>query len=217
MAYVLGLITSDGHIQKNGVFRIINKERLLIEKSKEFMSAENPIYNRTYKSKGRKLSDGYVLQIGSKKMCEDLENLGVTPRKSKTIRLPEVPKGYFPYFLQGLIDGDGSVYLENYSVTSPINRIAPLKYKTYHYKRLVISIYSASIGFIEDIRSEVIKSGLKIQNINELKKNGYDSVYRISVNTNQAKKLGNFIYENILVNSKKALNYKTANSRGGCY
>lgn len=209
MAYVLGMIISDGNIQPNYALRIVNKEKVILEKIKEFIKSKNPIYERIYKSKDRIESNGYVLQIGSKKIFNDLIKLGITQNKSKTIEMPNIPDKYLSYFLQGLIDGDGSVYTENHKVIAPINRILPLKYKKYFYKRLVISIYSASRKFLEKLRNNILKINFKIQNISELKKENYDSVYRISINSQQAIKLGNYIYNNILVESKKSLNYKT--------
>ena len=53
----------------------------------------------------------YRLQIGSKDICEDLSCLGVTKRKSKTMKMPFTPKKYFPDFLRGYFDGDGGVWI----------------------------------------------------------------------------------------------------------
>lgn len=209
MSYVLGLIISDGCISHDRI-RIMNNDKILLEKTKEFMNIDNPIYFRTYKSKNRVTSHGYVLQINNKKNISDLKLLGVTERKSKTINLPNIPKKYFSYFLQGLIDGDGSVYQENYNVTVPINRIKPLKYKTYNYTRLVISIYSASKIFLIGLRKFIIQLGFKIHNISEMKKHQYSSVYKLSSNTKQAEKIGSYIYKNNLVESRKFNNFQTA-------
>lgn len=193
MAYVFGMIISDGCINDYHVIRIVNNDKLLLEKIKEFMNIDNPIYARCYRSKNRVESHGYVLQIGSKQMCEDLINLGITCRKSKTIKFPEIPKKYLSYFLQGLIDGDGSVYTENHKVVSPINRIPPLKYKEYNYIRLVLSIVSGSKEFL---------NGLK-KLIPEFHGNGF----YVSANTNKALKLCKFIYNEPLVKSRKFNNY----------
>jgi hypothetical protein len=42
-------------------------------------------------------------------MVKDLVALGVTERKSLTVRLPPMSDEMFPHFLRGLIDGDGCV------------------------------------------------------------------------------------------------------------
>jgi len=44
-------------------------------------------------------------------MYSDLINLGLHPRKSLTINLPDVPKRYMSHFIRGYFDGDGCINL----------------------------------------------------------------------------------------------------------
>jgi hypothetical protein len=52
---------------------------------------------------------GYILRIGNIVMHDDLLRLGLQHRKSKIMRLPDIPDIYFPYFLRGYFDGDGCI------------------------------------------------------------------------------------------------------------
>lgn len=56
----------------------------------------------------------YVLQFGDKNFFEFLLNIGVTPKKSKTIRELKIPKKYFSDFFRGCIDGDGSISISKH-------------------------------------------------------------------------------------------------------
>ena len=104
MAYVLGLITADGCLikHKNGhrSLDITLKDKRLLEDIKKLLNSEHKIGKKTR---------GYRLQIKNKTLYNDLYSLGLTPRKSKTIRFPAVPPKYLSDFVRGYFDGDGSV------------------------------------------------------------------------------------------------------------
>jgi hypothetical protein len=42
-------------------------------------------------------------------MYQDLQALGGTPRKSRTIGFPTVPAALLPHFVRGVVDGDGTL------------------------------------------------------------------------------------------------------------
>ena len=48
------------------------------------------------------------LIITRRNMINDLLGLGITPKKSMTLRFPEIPPEYVPSFMRGYHDGDGS-------------------------------------------------------------------------------------------------------------
>jgi len=110
MAYVLGFFTADGNMLQNKrgahfiEFQINNGE--LLEKIREVFGSNHKITARK-RCKNCKIS--YRLQIGSKTIFNDLEKLGLTPAKSKTIKLPKVPRKYFSHFVRGYFDGDGCI------------------------------------------------------------------------------------------------------------
>lgn len=103
MAYVLGFFCADGNIPHTlDCITFDQKEREILEKVKKLMQAEHII-------KHYKHQDIHSLQIGSKEIVNDLLQLGITPRKSLTIKFPNVPKEFLNHFIRGNFDGDGSI------------------------------------------------------------------------------------------------------------
>ncbi|KKR39510.1 MAG: intein-containing protein [Candidatus Woesebacteria bacterium GW2011_GWB1_40_101] len=121
MSYVLGLIFADGAIEdvrkssRTCYLAITSKDKSLLEKIKKSLSSSHKLYIRKPRivtfSHGESYlcSKTFTLRIGNKTMFSDLVNLGLTPRKSLTISLPEIPEQYFGHFLRGYFDGDGCV------------------------------------------------------------------------------------------------------------
>ncbi|MFA6974139.1 MAG: LAGLIDADG family homing endonuclease [Parcubacteria group bacterium] len=115
MAYVLGFFAADGCMIKNNrgahfiEFHITDRD--IVVKIRKLLDSENKIAIR---NRNTKWKIGYRLQIGSKIMFEDLLSLGMTPRKSNTLKFPKVPKKYFNHFARGYFDGDGNVYANEY-------------------------------------------------------------------------------------------------------
>ena len=120
MAYVLGVIFTDGNIipgrerdskYKNPGSRlsIAQKEPELLEKVLSLMGCDAKI------SLGKQSLTGnpiHHFSIASEELYDDLLNLGLTPRKSRTMQFPKMPEPCVRQFIRGCWDGDGSVYLE---------------------------------------------------------------------------------------------------------
>jgi intein-encoded DNA endonuclease-like protein len=115
MAYVLGFFAADGCMIKNNrgahfiEFQITDKD--LLVKIKKLPNSNNKI---SVRERDKKWKTAYRLQVGSRRMFYDLLSLGMTPRKSKSMKMPEVPKKYFNHFVRGYFDGDGNVYANKY-------------------------------------------------------------------------------------------------------
>jgi len=115
MAYVLGFFAADGCMLKNKrgahfiEFQITDKDLLI--KIQKLLGSNHKISTR---EKKENCKTRYRLQIGSKIIFSDLLGLGLTPRKSNTIKFPNIPNEYFSHFTRGYFDGDGNVYANTY-------------------------------------------------------------------------------------------------------
>lgn len=107
MAYVLGFIAADGCVSDNGMVQInlSYKDHQHNEKLRDLIYPGKPIVK--YIS-----PEGYehsMFNFGSKYMAQRLMELGITPRKSLTLKFPCVPSEYLRHFVRGYFDGDGCV------------------------------------------------------------------------------------------------------------
>lgn len=109
LAYLAGLITSDGSLQKDKPkVQFTNSDKELIDIVMEIIEK--------YTNKGRNKpthcqkdeSSWWVYQITSRKLYYFFQEVGIKPNKSKTIKEVNIPDSFFPDFLRGEIDGDGS-------------------------------------------------------------------------------------------------------------
>ncbi|MFZ2556167.1 MAG: LAGLIDADG family homing endonuclease [Minisyncoccia bacterium] len=116
MAYVLGFFAADGcMIQSNRgshfiEFHITDREILIA--IRRVLKSNHKISVRVRKNPKHKV--GYRIQIGSKEMYHDLQALGMSSRKSLTLRMPDIPSKYFGHFVRGYFDGDGCVYFKKH-------------------------------------------------------------------------------------------------------
>jgi len=114
MAYVLGLIATDGCISRSGTVALCINDRELLQKVKILMGSAHNI-----KYYGHQ--DGlYNFSFSRQKLVSDLNKLGVFPNKSLTIRFPDVPDAFLIDFIRGVFDGDGSVFFDKRSENYPI-------------------------------------------------------------------------------------------------
>lgn len=111
MAYALGYFTADGcmFINPRGSHYIefTSVDRELIEKVRKLLRSNHSIGVQTFDNPNWKTK--FTLEIGSKDMFQDLLKLGLTPRKSNRIKLPNVSQEYLSDFVRGYFDGDGCV------------------------------------------------------------------------------------------------------------
>jgi len=108
-AYALGLLFTDGCIQKKSSWEIsfVNTEYTLVQWLHKILKSNRKITKVITQTK-----PAYTCFITSTYLGEKLLSLGVIPRKSKIeCSLPTVPRGLYLDFIRGLIDGDGCVSL----------------------------------------------------------------------------------------------------------
>ena len=116
-----------------------------------------------------------MLRIGSHDIYNDLLRIGITPRKSKTITLPNVPSKSIVYFFRGYLDGDGCINL-------------------YHKKkRLSVIFTSGSKLYLEQL-SKIISFVLGIK-IHTVFRNS--RAFQIKYSTKEAIQLLRYIYSDV--------------------
>lgn len=102
MAYVLGLVTTDGSVQGRGTLRIYQVETALLDQVRDIFVASAP-----YDTCGDRAHPIPTLRLHSRRMIDDLAALGVGPNKSLTIRAPLSQMQYPNDYIRGVFDGDG--------------------------------------------------------------------------------------------------------------
>jgi hypothetical protein len=108
LAYVVGLIASDGNLSPDGRhISLTSKDYEIVTAAKSILGLESKI--------GRKARGGetekkyFVLQFSNVRFYRFLASIGLTPAKSRTLGKLAIPPEIFPDFLRGCIDGDGSI------------------------------------------------------------------------------------------------------------
>lgn len=144
MAYVLGVIYADGclveHVNGYHGLNITSKDFSWLERLKTTLQAAHKI--------GAKRR-AHQLQIRNQQLYENLLELGLTPRKSKTLQFPAIPAHVFPDFVRGYFDGDGCVTIWQ-------------EKRWRHSLQLRTSFTSGSRGFLEALRLALeTQAGLK--------------------------------------------------------
>lgn len=111
MAYVLGFFAADGNMIENRrgahFIAFYSNDKAMLIRVRSTLGSDHKIGKRIYR---KQWAVNYQLQMGSKEMFADLMDLGMTPAKSNTLRLPKVPACYQSDFVRGYFDGDGCIY-----------------------------------------------------------------------------------------------------------
>lgn len=161
MAYILGLIFADGAIEdvrkssRTCYISITSNDKSLLGQVLKAMNSKHIIISReprviTFKEKAYLCAKTFNLRIGNKTMFQDLINRGVRPRKSLTMKFPEIPFQFFSFFLRGYFDGDGC-----------LNIYIPKGQKA---KRIKVIFTSGSCKFLSSLSEKLhslIKTSLK--------------------------------------------------------
>jgi len=122
MAYVLGFFLADGNMvvsKRNGRFiSFYSADKDILIAIKKSLGSDHKLSKRTR-------DNSFRFQIGNKEMFNDLCELGVTPNKSKRMKIPKVPRKFIGDFVRGYFDGDGNVWsgYVNKSRTKPTRTI----------------------------------------------------------------------------------------------
>lgn len=183
MAYVLGYFAADGCMYRNnrGSYYIgfTSTDPELIETVKEIMEVTNRI--EEYQSPKENHQRRYALQIGSKKIFQRLLELGFTPRKSLTLKFPNIPNNVLGDFVRGHFDGDGCAFFGTYK----------LKDRRKPKNTLLASFTSGSRAFLVALQRRLVeqlgmgKGCLRVR---------HEGAYNLGYSLKDARQLYNFMY-----------------------
>jgi len=143
LAYVVGLITTDGCLSRDGRhLTITSKDVDLLETARRCLGITARITQTTNPR------PCYRLQWSDILFYRWLTDIGLMPAKSLRLGPLAIPDEWFRDFLRGCIDGDGSIltYTDRYNAS---------KSPKYIYTRVYVSLVSASPPFIEWLRASV--------------------------------------------------------------
>lgn len=112
-AYWLGFIAADGCINKdNTKLSLCLKDLSVIEKFKKDTASTYKISSfGKYDKRTNKTYYGYSIQVTNKIFISHLIDKGITNKKTDCLSFPDIHEEYYPYFIAGLFDGDGSVFV----------------------------------------------------------------------------------------------------------
>lgn len=103
-AYWLGFIATDGNIYGTRI-QINLKDKEHLELFAKDIGSSSPV--KEYKSHGHTM---FKIGFRSKKMVQDLKNLGIEPRKTFTVKPWNGPEELMPHYWRGCVDGDGWIF-----------------------------------------------------------------------------------------------------------
>ena len=186
-SYILGLIYSDGclsycnHSKRYKITISIN-DKDLMTKIRNIMTPNNKLYE--YKHPNGK-DNTYAVVSTNEKDIEFIRKIGVTERKSKTIKFPVMDKKFYSHFIRGVFDGDGSVY-----VNTTVTKHKGIK-KEYSY--LNVSFTSGSKDFSKELIN-VLKANSIDANLNMDSRNNDTSYVKI-FKSSSVEKLFHYMYK----------------------
>lgn len=106
MSYILGLIYTDGNLDRNKFrMRISSIDIQILNEINAILKSNRPI--RLEKNVN---GEWFTLYIDNREIYKELIKLGVSPNKTKICKIPTIPPQFLGDFLRGVIDGDGCVY-----------------------------------------------------------------------------------------------------------
>lgn len=149
LAYAIGLLATDGCLSKDGrhiIFR--SSDHQLAEVFNYCLGSSAPIVETKPNHNTWAIKPSYRIQYSNAKLYRWLLSIGITPAKSHTIAAIDIPDIYFPDFLRGHSDGDGTVqtYLDNYNI---------YKGRRYTHIRVMLRFLSASKTHIAWLRARI--------------------------------------------------------------
>ena len=186
MAYVLGFVVADGCVVLNKnrkknpfTFNITSVDLEHLYKIKKVLESEHKISEKL----GGSNNSAYQIQIRNSVLANDLMKLGVSPRKTYNLGPIKAPDKYFPDFVRGFFDGDGSVYV----------------YKVNGIQQIKVGFVSARLSFLAEFNKQLCKNlEIPLKSIHRTIDQEREGMVRFSINfyIDDCEKLYKFMYKN---------------------
>jgi hypothetical protein len=169
LAYAVGLIATDGNLSKRpGRIAIMSNDADLLDLVRRRLRLDTMIKPHG----GGYGTRCHHLAWSDRRFYDWLVKIGLTPAKSLTLGPLTVPDDYFADFFRGCVDGDGSI-------VSYVDRYHTFKNASYVYRRLYVSIVSASPRFIEWLQASMRRLVKVAGHIDVRRSEGRHDVYRL--------------------------------------
>ncbi len=136
LAYVVGLITTDGSLSKDKRHIALTSSGIdLLKTFKKCLKLSNKITKNPSSLITKRQS--FRIQFGNVQLYNWLLKIGLSSNKTFKVNKISIPDKFFPDFIRGHLDGDGSIisYTDYYNTD---------KNPKYIYQRLIIYLISAS-------------------------------------------------------------------------
>jgi hypothetical protein len=157
--YLLGAYISDGNVEGGRGRAIINSvDKQWIYDIRDIVAPDGTVSQR---------GNAYYFRFSQPEMIEWLIKHECVPRKSLTVKFPNIPEKYLPDFIRGVFDGDGSVSCKFYK-----NKSKYSKNQGTCCKYITAYICGSSLSFMEQLNRKLHSLGFSHQFKEQKLRNG---------------------------------------------
>lgn len=133
-AYIMGLLYADGcNHYENGVLSLSLQEadKHILDEINLLLGNKKPLCFQNLKKKNKNFSNQYKIDLFSRHLCDVMNDYGVTPRKSLTLKFPSwLRKDLYRHFIRGYVDGDGCVCCNSKTNKSSVSMVGTESFLT---------------------------------------------------------------------------------------
>lgn len=111
-AYWLGFIAADGNIHATVKNKPVNRIQINLKGDDKYhLESFQEAIKSNYAIQDKIVNGSSVaqLKINCTKMCNDLIANNITPKKSLTVTMPDIPQELIRHYIRGYFDGDGNI------------------------------------------------------------------------------------------------------------
>ena len=150
-AYWLGWISADGCVYQNYLSTFVQeRDQLHIEKFRNALNSNYPIRTKVDWTAGKAFRS-IGIEISSKWLVKALLSLGITPKKSLSLKPAQVSEELQPAYFRGLFDGDGSIGFPMVKTGNPHSNIRVILVGT----QPIVSAFATFCGRFADVEATV--------------------------------------------------------------